>query len=374
MASTAPTGVCLEPPGKIRKFQRRAPEFLNDPDGVGLFTSFPDIPIVSPPIFVATAKNARLVGFRAILSQDRLFFNDDTLSSQEQRQEFLQKMAMPYPFNEETGLEPTSKIDVFALNPGRRAVERLEGNVVVLGSDEPSNYGSWLFRILPKIQTLRQVDLKEPVRYLVWVGIPSFREYLTMLGISDDLIIHQDPENFVYDLERAIVPSLRNNQAFLDPESLSLYSELRSRFGVPQEPGMRIYVSRVSQSRNGHSRAMLNEPELVERLKGMNFRIIDPEVLSVTEQIRAFSSAQMVVGPSGSGMFNIVFCHPGTKVIDIESEPHWIHAHCCLFSSCGMRYGIFVGAAEDRSYEKHHQSWRVNIEALISQIDSWSVV
>ena len=117
---------------------------------------------------------------------------------------------------------------------------------------------------------------------------------------------------------------------------------------------------------------MLNEPELVARLTDLGFRIIEPETLSVTDQILAFSSAEMVVGPSGSGMFNVAFCHPGTKVIDIESEPHWIHAHRSLFASCSLRYGIFVGNALERTFEVHHQPWKVNIDALISQIAAFS--
>jgi capsular polysaccharide biosynthesis protein len=115
---------------------------------------------------------------------------------------------------------------------------------------------------------------------------------------------------------------------------------------------------------------MLNEAELVERLIAHDFRIVYPERLSVAEQILEFSSAELVVGPSGSGMFNVVFCHPGTKVIDIESEPHWIHAHRSLFSSCDLRYGIFVGKAVSRNFSAHHQPWKVNIKALIARIQT----
>ena len=114
---------------------------------------------------------------------------------------------------------------------------------------------------------------------------------------------------------------------------------------------------------------MLNEAELVERLASLNFRIIAPETLPAAEQILTFSSAEMVVGPSGSGMSNVVFCHPETKIIGIESEPHWIHAHRSLFASCGLPFGIFVGKGVDRDFRKHHKPWRVNIDALISKIE-----
>jgi hypothetical protein len=69
-------------------------------------------------------------------------------------------------------------------------------------------------------------------------------------------------------------------------------------------------------------------------------------------------------------MFNVVFCYPGTKVIDLESEPHWIHAHRCLLASCDLEYGFFVGQAADRCYQQHHQPWTVNIEALVQRIMS----
>jgi capsular polysaccharide biosynthesis protein len=368
-----PAAVFVEPPGKMRRFPRSAPEFISDPDHVGLFSRFGADTITSPPVFVAAARNARVVGFRTILTENGLFFNDDSVSGPRQRRQFLMDLAGPYPGNEENGFRAADKIDRFFLDPGERPTQRIKKTTVVLCTQEPSNYGSWLFRTLPKLHSLAQINLRQPLRYLVWAGFPAFYEYLDLLGISEDLIIHHDPSNVIYDLDKAIIPSVRNNQAYLDPESVALFAKLRARLGGPVQPGARIYVSRVQHSQSEASaRVMLNEPELVERLVDLRFRIVEPETLSVAEQILAFSSAEMVVGPSGSGMFNVVFCHPGTKVIDIESEPHWIHAHRCLFASCGLRYGIFVGRALDRDFEVHHKPWKVNIDALIAQIMSFA--
>jgi len=371
-AASAAESVWVEPPGKPRKFVRIQPEFHADPDHVGLFSSFAQDTIVSPPPFVATVRNARVVGFRTILTESGLFFNDDSIQGRSARGQFLKELAMPYPFNELTGMRPLGTTGRFTLDIGKRRVQRVRGTVVVLSSAEPSNYGSWLFRVLPKFQARERFLPKRRLRYLVWCGHSTFQEYLQLLGVSEDRIIHQDPENVIYQIERAIIPSMRNNQAFLDPESVTLFAGMRETLGCRQKKGMRIYVSRVAQTQNGHSRAMLNEPDLVAKLVEMGFRIVDPESLSAARQISVFSSAEMVVGPSGSGMFNVVFCHPGTKVIDIESEPHWIHAHRSLFASCGLRYGIFAGSTLDRDYREHHKPWRVNIQALISQIEKWS--
>jgi capsular polysaccharide biosynthesis protein len=372
LKTSLPVGVYVEPPGTLRKFLRYPPEFVADPDGVGLFSRFAQDTITYPPAFIAMARKARIVGFRTVLTPNGSFFNDNSVIGPGQRRWLLTNLAAPDPANEENGFRPTAAIDRFVLAPGERPTKRIRGTTVLLASMEPSNYGSWLFRVLPKLRTLVQVNLQEPLRYLAWVGLPSFMEYLNLLGISEDQVIHQDPTNFIYHLDRVIVPSIRNNHAFLDPESLALFAGLRARLGGPVQPGSKIYVSRVLQSQKGSQRIMLNEPELQERLVDLGFRIINPETLPVAEQILEFSSAEMVVGPSGSGMFNVVFCHPRTKVIDIESEPHWIHAHRCLFASCSLRYGIFVGSAIDRRFEVHHQQWKVNIDALISQIKSFA--
>ena len=365
------TDVLVEPPGLARSFVRKAPEFLADPDGVGLFSGFSQNAFFCPPAFLARARDARVVGFRTVLTNDGRFFNDDSLAPGKERQEFLRALSMADPLNEETGLKRNGDGEHFALEVDNRSIQQIAGTTVLLGSAEPSNYGSWLFRVLPKLQTIKRFDVDEEVRFLVWAGFPSFKEYLAMLGVAESRIIQHEPRSAIYELERILVPSIRNNQAFLDKESLELYASLRSTFGSPQERGRNIYVSRLSQS--GSSRAMLNEAELIKRLKAMGFQIVNPEELSVREQIRVFSSASMVVGPSGSGMFNVVFCHPGTKVIDIESEPHWIHAHLCLFSSCNLRFGIFVGNAADRDFTTHHKPWQVNITALLDQIQAFSL-
>jgi hypothetical protein len=72
--------------------------------------------------------------------------------------------------------------------------------------------------------------------------------------------------------------------------------------------------------------------------------------------------------PSGSAMSNVVFGHPGTKIIDIESEPHWIFVYTNLFGSCGPVCGIFKAKAQDQDWSVHHRRFTVNIEALMARI------
>jgi hypothetical protein len=78
----------------------------------------------------------------------------------------------------------------------------------------------------------------------------------------------------------------------------------------------RIVVSRG----NSNTRRWLNEDECMKTLNSLGFKIIDPSKLSLSQQVDAFSNAEIILGPHGAGLTNIMFCNPGTKVIEIRAQ------------------------------------------------------
>ena len=74
------TGVSVTPPGAERTFPWLRPEFHDDPDGVGLIEDLAEVLVRYPPIFMLSAVNCALVGYRTILAEGGIFFNDDALS------------------------------------------------------------------------------------------------------------------------------------------------------------------------------------------------------------------------------------------------------------------------------------------------------
>ena len=361
-------GVVRETPFASRQFLRYAPEFIDDPDGCGLFEGLGASVYTSSPCFVAAADDAALVGYRTIIAGGH-FFNDEVYRS-EKLEPYLTGLSKPDPFwNEDTRLRRQAESDIFHLEQSGQPWRRYEGAAVILASQEPSNYGSFLFRVLPKVHALKRHGLTNlPV--VCWDIKPATSALLEIAGIDPAAIIFQDTQT-VSVFDRVIIPSLRNPYALLDYESRDVYRQIRHEYGSP-EGGKRLYISRFSHSRRGVSgRVMLNEEELIARLSAIGFEIVEPEKLSVRQQIALFSSAEIVVGPSGAGMFNIVFCRPGTKVIDIESEPHWIYAHAGLFASCELRYGIFVGRVDETDERAVHRRWNVNINVLMDRVQSF---
>ena len=52
-------------------------------------------------------------------------------------------------------------------------------------------------------------------------------------------------------------------------------------------------------------------------LRSKGYKIINPQLYSIEEQIRIFSNAEKVVSPHGSNLSNIIFCKPGTEIYEI---------------------------------------------------------
>ena len=364
-----PSGTWTEIPGKTRPMLRYAPEFVIDPSGTGMFAGIGPAVYRSPPVFVTALNDARLIGYRTVVAQERFCDDEILLGGAAPRAAFLDKLAEADPFlNEETGLRRVEG-ERFELDVGQRTERHFPGSTVVLCSHEPSNYGSLLFRVLPKLNALVQLGLAD-VPVIAWAWPAPYQKLLELCGVSSSRLIQHDLATITH-LDRAIMPSLRNPNAFLDRDSHAMMQGLADQF-EPEQLGRRIYVSRLKHGKvSGSTRIMLNEELLVERLAALNFEVIEPERLSTEEQIATFASADMVVGPSGSAMFNTMFCRPGTKIVDIESEPHWIYAHAGLFASCQLRYGLFVGRADPSDERPVHRRWSVDIEPLMDCLASF---
>ncbi len=366
-------GIWLDPPGKPVTRLRNPPSFHDSSNYAYkiLPTLMQKVPITYPPVFTLAINQVILAGYRALLHSKGTFCLDESYLDEASCRQALDRLSALDSFNnEETGLVRIANDFSFRFELGKRKVIDGIPLAIVLCSTEPSNYGSFLFRILPKLQTMRKLGIQAPI--IAPVFTTSMEEYFKLCGIDSNQIIRHDP-NIVYQFNRAILISLRNNQAYLDDGSLALYTQLREKYGLSSS-GRKLYITRHNSGINSYAashRVMMNEPELIGALKAYGFEIIEPSQLNAIEQIKLFSSAGLILGASGSAMFNSVFCHPGTKLIDIESEPHWIHAHMCLFGSLGLKYGIFEATPSNLDFSIAHKPYNVNIVALMKRISQF---
>jgi hypothetical protein len=362
--------VFVEPPGTERRLLRYAPAFIDDPAGTGLFAGLGQQMYLSPPAFIASIPDATLFGYRALAWEDR-FCTDEGWADPALERRFLDTLALPDSFpNEDTRLLGEQGGTIFRLDTEGRPRRHIAETVVSLCSHEPSNYGSFLFRLMPKLHAVQRYGL-QGMRFVAWAHTPAFLGILELAGIPPAQVIQHDT-HLLTTFDRVIAPGLRNPSAFLDPESHALFQRLAGQ-AAGVRAGRRLYISRLGQARRGAStRRMTNEAEVVDMVIRLGFEVIEPEALSPAEQIASFASASVIVGPAGSALFNVVFCRPGTKVIDIESEPDWIYAHAGLFASCQTDYGLFLGKVDAADPAPVHRRFSVDVPALQSRLERFA--
>ncbi|CAO3439897.1 glycosyltransferase family 61 protein [Azospirillum doebereinerae] len=343
-----------------------------DPQGAGLFHHeylMQNGSYTLPPSGCANLTQGRIVGTRTFLWQDS--FSNDTLyvNDQEKKNHItcLANSGSDSWLNEDTGIsQNTENDDSYDIDFGKKERKSISGQVAFIGSHEFSNWGSFLFRVLPKMAVLKRLFLDD-VNVMANIHYQNYRLLLNIAGVRDDKIIHHD-RTAIYSVEDLMVPTLPSPHVFFPPEVVGFYNQI-SRSVTTRKPFRKLYISRMSEAARNY-RTLLNEGELAGRLEAVGFEIVNPAELPIREQIRIFAEAAVVVGPSGSGMFNVVFCQPGTLVFDIESARDWIYAHTNMFSSLGHSFAIIEGLSDRNDPRPTHKNWSVDVEAAMTLIRS----
>ena len=79
------------------------------------------------------------------------------------------------------------------------------------------------------------------------------------------------------------------------------------------ELSKKIYVTRE----DSNYRKIINEGDVVTLLREKGYRVINPQLYEIEEQIEIFSNAEKIIAPHGSNLANIIFCKPGTEIFEI---------------------------------------------------------
>jgi capsular polysaccharide biosynthesis protein len=224
------------------------------------------------------------------------------------------------------------------------AIEPLTGLTAVISTPEANaNYSHWMMDLLPRLDLLARAGYgpEKVDRYLVNLGnAPYERETLTLAGIPKEKIFPVSAASH-FRCERIITTSLRANhwQNTL-PAWVSAYlGDL-----VVEKPAAGYRSRRLYLTRNrGTVRRVLNEESLLPLLQEFGFEVVDPGALSVREQAALFAGAEAVVAPHGSALTNLVFCQPGTAVLEIFPADYFDVAFWTTATVAGCRYHAILG-------------------------------
>ena len=178
-------------------------------------------------------------------------------------------------------------------------------DLYILGSNAGNNYYSNLLQFLPRIFFNKKTNFKLAIhrnssnKFRNFIGsiLKSLNIEFTFVFLDDD---------FYYFIDSYFPQFLSMNDSI----------EILKKFINPKtnvEISKKIYVTRV----DSNYRKIINEGDVASLLREKGYKVINPQLYEIDEQIEIFSNAEKIIAPHGSNLANIIFCKPGTEIFEI---------------------------------------------------------
>jgi len=201
-------------------------------------------------------------------------------------------------------------------------IKNIPGISALLLSPQSQNYYHWLFDVLPRIKLYQPV--MGHIRYFcISSAVPEkFLAVLPLFGITADrLLLVSDAEKLHFD--SLYVSSLPGSEGRSPRWGIQFVrSVLLGNQAAPLKH-KKLYLNRGAKA----GRGILNEESLIRLLEKQGFEIIEPDELTIAQQITLTRQAEIVVGAHGAALSNILFAQEGTRVIEFF-PPDYFRTDC----------------------------------------------
>ena len=220
-------------------------------------------------------------------------------------------------------------------------LERLEGTAATVTFGHADAYYHWLFDVIPRLEILRRAgwDEKRWDHLVVnGAGAAYERETLSRFGVPADRIreVHVGTQVVA---DRLVVPSAVGVCGDVPVWAAQLLRERLLPAQPTAGPPLRLYISRS----DAVQRRVADEDRLVARLESIGFTCLTLSGRPLDEQIELFSRAEVVVGPHGGGLSNLVWCDPGTAVVELYGHDYVNPVFWKLSGTLGLRHHHVIG-------------------------------
>lgn len=217
---------------------------------------------------------------------------------------------------------------------------------ILLSSQSSSNIYHWLIESIPRLWILDY-----------W---PELRNAKFIVHNLNDHKLAILSEKFSIPLENLIsldsaakytFTSLIYPSALCDIANVpKKFDFLRHLFGVPKqknaikaEKSRRYYITRRDTQLG---RGVINEKEIILMLNQLGIEELVMSEHTLDELAQIFSNADILIGPMGSGLINMIYMPPKSAVIEMSTRS-WGGLFWAMGSGCGHRYYV-IGSEWDQ--------------------------
>lgn len=233
------------------------------------------------------------------------------------------------------------------------------------------------------LAALKDVDLSEKIDVCFELDFSKESYQKESLDILSDVInvVPNTPDAIFLPCNKSIGNKNNNAEYHKDPKSYVFLRELflsRVANDFDTTGYEKIYIRRNRShlcegnvfDNSVRRRQIINENELVEKLKEFGIKSVYFEEFSVSEKIQIFNNASLVVSPQSGGMVFSLFANPGCKILEIlPPDPH---QYCEQYSSICKALDISYTRFNDVTKVDMHDNMIVPIGRLSKFISDYA--
>ena len=180
--------------------------------------------------------------------------------------------------------------------------------VYLLGSNAANNYYSNLIQFLPRIFFNNNKKIRLGIHRNSSIKFRNFIEKILNSVGTDYTFVYLDDD--FYSFTESEFPQFFN---------INNSIKILKKFLQPREENKldkKIYITRE----NASYRKIVNEADIIPILRSKGYKVINPELYEINEQIKIFAEADKIISPHGSNLSNIIFCKPGTEIYELGPQ------------------------------------------------------
>lgn len=212
-----------------------------------------------------------------------------------------------------------------------------------------SNYFHFLLNSVARLVYVAAMPELSPQYYVVSGAVTDFTaDTFALFGISRDRLRGIE-EGRVIRPERLVAPPLVHHP-FVVPAHVCEFirSQVLAHVPAPSGARRRIMIDRSDAT----SRRIVNFTELQPVLEEFNIELVRLKGRPVREQAQVFRDAELVIANHGAALTNLVFCDPGTRVLQVLAPGMMEREYRTICQHRGLRHDYLVAdfaIATDRS-------------------------
>jgi hypothetical protein len=263
-------------------------------------------------------------------------------------------------FQGQTPISETSYFEPSVRRIGSRSVQIHDGEDLIMGFNRVHDrYQHWLTQCIPAIDWSLRQERKNGPRLLLPPLANWQRDILYMLGYGHipNRTLHPD---FIYHLPKVEYSEFLNGTTSFGV-CLSALDTARNILARLPSIGMSHRMLYVPCP-NPYYGAIQNEEQVINLLRRHGVFLVDPK-LPTADRINLFRKADVVIGPVGPGLTDIMFCRRGTLLWEWMPWHHQNASFNRLAQAAEVDYwGDMFESGPDR------REWLVDIDLLAGRL------